>query len=131
MVHSEIPQICINLSDSPLVEFAENDASSDATNSSSGRQTANCSSSSLSSSCASLAPSLDLRADIRWMARGGCTRISPAEVVTLLNLLDTFDADVDVQVAQVKENISQALELVKLAKAERAEQRARARRGRD
>lgn len=50
---------------------------------------------------------------------GSATRIPPHAIISLLDLLDEFDVDVEVHVARVKEGIKEVYEMVDDCKAER------------
>lgn len=144
MVHTDIPHIRVNVSSSPLVSCyheASGCSDSESTNEaisttpsfprrqaldSSSYLLPNHRSASSSALFSSLSQSTLSSSQSDSQVLTANSRIPATAILALLDLLDAFDADVETQVAHLKENIKETRELVVICRAERVEKLARA-----
>ncbi|KAJ3733662.1 hypothetical protein DFJ43DRAFT_1153260 [Lentinula guzmanii] len=152
MVYNDVPHIHVDVSASPLVNCFQqtsgnseyhlfsnlttsgstNDDNNDIPSFSRFYSHRQASSSSLTSdprSSSSTTSSSSLTQPILSSSESDLTsasRIPATAILALLDLLDVFDADVETQVAHVKENIKDTFGLVEICRAERVEKLARA-----
>ncbi|KAJ3881849.1 hypothetical protein F5051DRAFT_396233 [Lentinula edodes] len=148
MVHTDIPHIRVNVSSSPLVSCyhgASGCSDSESTNEaisttqsfpriysrrqaldSSSYLLSNRPSASSSALFSSLSQSTLSSSQSDSQVLTANSRIPATAILALLDLLDAFDADVETQVAHLKENIKETRELVVMCRAERVEKLARA-----